>query len=68
MDDGGRLSDAVFAAFAGDAMQRHPGKALAAIVARENFRSLAMLERNGDWTQLGWGPDHVLLIAEMEPE
>jgi hypothetical protein len=65
--DGGRLSDAVFKALASDAVKGHPGKALTAVVAGDNYRSLAMLERNGEWAQIQWGPKHVRLTANMEP-
>jgi hypothetical protein len=65
--DGSRLSDVVFKALAGDAMRLHPRLPLTAVVAGGNHRSLAMLERNVEWTQIRWGPKHVRLIARVEP-
>lgn len=67
LPDGSRLCDAVFQALANDAMCRHEGMPLTALVANENYRSLAMLERNGRWAQIRSGSRYVRLVGNLKP-
>jgi hypothetical protein len=68
LPDGSRLCDGVFKALATDALHEHEGMPLTAIVANENYRSLAMLERNGRWAQIRSGSRHVRMVGQLRPD
>ena len=68
LDDGSPLADALFAATATDALETWGGFPLTAIVARENFRSIAVLERNGRFSQVRHGLDHIRMTGSFAPQ
>ncbi len=66
LPDGSRLCDGVFRALANDAMRSHEGMPLTALVATENYRSLAMLERNGRCAQIRSGTRYIRLVGNLQ--
>ena len=65
-DDGTRLSDVLLANAVEDASKRRESNVFTAIVANENDRSLAMLERLGPWSQVAYDYLHVRLTKRLE--
>lgn len=66
-DDGTKICDALLRLALTSAAERHPDHGLTAIVANENYRSLAVVERNGRWSQVRYGSRYIRLVG-MPPE
>jgi ribosomal protein S18 acetylase RimI-like enzyme len=65
-DDGSRLSDALLATVVKEVGESGGGDIFTAIVANENDRALAMLERSGIWSQVTYDYLHVRLTGRFE--
>ncbi len=63
---GASIADAVLAATVAHGRATHERTMFCGIVARGNFRSLRVCERNGLTTQLEYGPDHLCLLGTFK--
>jgi len=63
LEDGSALSDAVIRLAVSDATDTHGEKPLTAIVANNNHRSMAVLERNGRWSQVRYGTNYIRFVG-----
>ncbi|HET8955107.1 MAG TPA: hypothetical protein VFN18_05565 [Solirubrobacterales bacterium] len=68
LDDGTALSDAMLRLAASDAHAAHGDKPLTAIVANQNRRSMAVVERNGRWSQVRYGGSYTRFVGQMKIE
>lgn len=64
-EDGTRLSDALLATVVDEVKALAENDIFTAIVANENDRSLAMLERCGSWSQVAYDYLHVRLTGRF---
>jgi ribosomal protein S18 acetylase RimI-like enzyme len=64
-DDGSRLSDALLAAVVKEVDESGGSDIFTAIVANENDRALAALERCGSWSQVAYDYLHVRLTGRF---
>lgn len=65
-DDGTRLSDALLATVVKEVGESHRSDIFTAIVANENDRALAALERSGTWSQVAYDYLHVRLTGRLK--
>jgi ribosomal protein S18 acetylase RimI-like enzyme len=65
-DDGSRLSDALLAAVVKAVGESDGSDIFTAIVANENDRALAVLERSGTWSQVAYDHLHVRLTGRFK--
>jgi hypothetical protein len=65
-DDGSRLSDALLAAVVQEVGESGGSDIFTAIVANENDRALAALERSGSWSQVAYDYLHVRLTGRFK--
>lgn len=68
LEDGTALADGVLRLAVADAVETHGEKPLTGIVANENYRSKAVLERNGRWSQVRYGSRYVRFVGAMRLE
>lgn len=66
LDDGSALSDAVLQTAIFNAMEELGYDVVTTIVAQDNLRALAIVERNGFRSQIGYGPGYVRLTGRFQ--
>lgn len=66
LDDGAPLSDAVLQTTIFDGMEKWNSDVVTAIVAQDNLRAMAVLERNGLVSQISYGPGYIRLTGRFE--
>lgn len=66
LDDGSPFSDAVLQTAIFDGLEKGNSDIATAIVAQDNLRAMAVLERNGLTSQIAYGPSYVRLTGRFE--